>query len=291
MNYILHLIVIIGIYIPLAYSLNLMIGYGGFISFCHAAFYGIGAYVYALLIIKMHLPPLLSLLSVLPIAAIIAGTIGMVCLRFRDDLFIFVSLSFQMIIFALLYNWTELTNGPYGIAGIPRPEILGFMLRSPLHYAVLIIFLDVIVLIFLFVLEHSPFGIVLKALRDNERAAEALGINPKRIYIQTFIIAAVFAAISGVLYATYVTYIDPTSFTLAESIFQVSILLLGGSGSHRGPIIGVLIMLMLPELLRFIGFPEAIAHNMREIIYGLLLILFMYFRPQGIAGGYKVAQK
>jgi len=141
---------------------------------------------------------------------------------------------------------------------------------------------------FLFLLYSSPFGLVLKSLREDEKAAEALGISPFWNFLKAFTIASSIAGVAGALYASYVTYIDPTSFTLNESIFLVTILLLGGSGNKKGPFFGVLIMIIFPEVLRFLGLPDSIAANLRQMIYGIGLVLLMYFRPQGIAGDFEV---
>lgn len=289
MNYIVHLGIMVGIYLPLAYSQNLTLGFGGLISFCHAAFYGIGAYTYAILLVDAHVHPLVSLVAAVLMTTALAVPVAAASLKFRDDLFLFVTLGFQMIIFVILYNWIGLTRGPYGISGIPRPELFDLTLRTPLSYMMLVIVMNILLLPLLFALYKSPFGMILKTLRENETAAESLGINANFVYFQALIISAGFAALPGAFYAAYVTYIDPTSFTLKESIFLVAILLVGGSGNRKGPFVGVLIMLLMPELLRFLGMPDTIAHNMREIIYGALLIILMYARPQGIAGEYKVS--
>ncbi|NLX99692.1 MAG: branched-chain amino acid ABC transporter permease, partial [Rhodopirellula sp.] len=255
----------------------------------HAAFYGIGAYAYTLLLTGAGLHPLLALGAAILITAIIALGTGTVALRFRGDLFLFVTLGFQMIAFVILYNWVGLTKGPYGIPGIPRPSFFGMIIRTPMQYAILALVMNAMVLPLLFALYRSPFGKALKALRENEAAASALGINPRRLHIQAFVWSAAFAAIPGAFYASYITYIDPSSFTLKESIFIAATLLLGGSGNRIGPLVGVVLMLLLPEALRFVGLPDAVAHNLREIIYGLLLAVLMYLRPQGIAGEYRMS--
>ncbi len=288
MNYILHLLIMVGIYLPLAYSLNLTLGYGGLMSFCHAVFYGTGAYAYAILVMSADFSPFIAFAITLSITLIISFLIGMVSLRFRGALFLFVTLGFQMIFSVMIYNWITLTNGPNGIPGIGRPELFGFTLRYPIEYFPLIVLMNLVLITALFSLYNSSFGITLKALRENEKAAEALGTHSNRIYMQAFVLSAIFAAIPGIFFATYMTYIDPSSFTIDESIFQVAILLLGGSGNQKGPFFGVVILILLPEALRFIGFPDAVAHNLREIFYGLTLIVLMYFRPQGIAGEFKV---
>ena len=288
MNYFLHLLVMIGIYLPLAYSLNLALGFGGLLSLAHAAFYGIGAYAFTLMLTGAQVHSLVALATAVAVTGLIALATGTVSLRFRGDLFLFVTLGFQMIVFVLLYNWVDLTRGSYGIPGIPRPSLFGLVCRTPLHYTGLVMVMNALLLPLLFALYRSPFGRTLKALRENEVAAASLGINPYRIYIQAFVLSAAFAAVPGAFYASYVTYIDPTSFTLKESIFIAAILLLGGSGNRIGPFLGVLVMLLLPEGLRFVGLPDAVAHNLREIIYGLMLAVLMYIRPQGIAGEYRM---
>ena len=287
MNYGLHMLIMIGIYLPLAYSLNLLYGYGGLMTFCHAMFYGLGAYVYTILIKSAALAPYMAFGATILMIYILAMLIGAISLRFRGALFLFVTLGFQMIFSVLLNNWIGLTNGPYGISGIDRPVFFGIVLRSPSDYLPLVVFMNCLIFMAISYLYDSSFGITLKALRDNEMAAQSLGINPNRIYLQAFVLSAMFASIPGIFFAVYMTYIDPSSFTIDESIFQVALLLLGGAGNRKGPFLGVVILILLPEALRFIGFPGTATHNLREIIYGFTLILLMYFRPQGIVGEYR----
>ncbi|MDH4317453.1 MAG: branched-chain amino acid ABC transporter permease [Desulfobulbaceae bacterium] len=284
MNYLFHLLVVFGIYLTLSYSLNLTLGFGGLLSLCHAVFYGFGAYAYVLLLQSPHMSQSLALMGAIGVNALASLLIGFVALRFRGDLFLFVTLGFQMIAYVTIYNWVGLTNGPYGIAGIARPEFFGLTLRTPLQYFFLAAAMNLFALLFIFHLYRSPFGLLLKSLREDEAAAESLGINARSVFLQAFVISAALAALPGALYACYVTYIDPTSFTLQESIFLAAILLLGGAGNRLGPLVGTAVMVFLPEALRFIGLPDVVAHNLREVIYGLTLIFLMYFRPQGIAG-------
>lgn len=300
-NYVLHLVVMIGIYAILAYAMNLLTGFGGLLIFCLAAFYGLGAYTHTLLqiggegcrlaaevLLSAHLPFPAALLLAGVISGLFALMIGLVSLRFRGDFFVFATLGFQMIVFVVLYNWVELSRGAFGIYGIPRPEILGWRVNEAWEYTLLVAGVNAVVLPLLFLLYRSPFGLSLKALRENERAAESLGISAFHQHLTAFVIAGACAGVAGGLYASYVTYIDPTSFTLRESIFIVSLLLLGGSGNIRGPIVGVVVMILLPEALRFVGLPDAIAPNVREIIYGLSLIVLMFTRPTGLAGAFAV---
>lgn len=271
-----------------AYSLNLVIGFSGLLSLSHAAFYGIGAYVYTLVSMNFHLSFLPALILAIVVTGLIAFLLGIPALRFRGDSFVLVTLGFQMIIFTVLYNWVGLTRGPYGIPGIPRPRIFGYEISGLPEYLVLVAVISGIVSVLLFMVYGSPFGLSLKALREDERSAQALGKPAFRYFLKAFTLSGAIVAIPGALYASYVTYIDPTSFTLEESIFQVVILLLGGSGNRIGPFVGVLVMVLLPEGLRFVGLPSTIAPNVRQIIYGLILVVLMYYRPWGIAGEYEL---
>lgn len=288
MNYILHLLVMIGIYLILSYALNLVVGFGGLLSMCHAVFYGVGAYASALLMMKTGISFLPAILLSMVITGVFALLVGIPALRFRGDSFVLVTLGFQVIVFTILYNWVDLTRGPHGIAGIPRPVILGHEITTIPEYLLMVLIIFVLIASFLFVIFKSPLGLALKALRDDEMAAEGLGKAPVRLFLYAFVLSGMVAAIAGSLYSTYVTYIDPSSFSLDESIFLLAILLVGGSGNRVGPLVGVLFMVLLPEALRFIGLPDAVAANVRQMIYGLTLILLMFLRPQGIAGKFQV---
>ena|SRR4028119_491893 len=299
-GYLLHLAVMVGIYAILAYSMNLILGFGGLLPFCHAALYGVGAYAYALARIKGTPAaqggllftadwPFLPALALATAAAALAGLVCALCaLRFRGDFFIFATLGLQMIWFVIIRNWAGLGRGAFGIYGIPRPELAGWKVDEVTEYAGVVALCAAGVCSALILLYRSPFGLSLKALREDERAAESLGIPSFRRYFAAFGIAGACAGVAGALYASYVTYIDPTSFSLGESIFLVTLMLLGGSGNVKGPLAGVLMMILLPEALRFLGLPSTLAPNVREILYGAILIGLMFFRPQGLAGQYRL---
>jgi len=287
-DYLLHLGILIGIYLILAYSLNLIVGFGGLLSLCHAVFYGIGAYACALLMMEAGIPFAPALLLSIVFSGLIALAVGLPALRFRGDSFVLVTLGFQMIIFTTMYNWVDLTKGPFGIPGIPRPEIFGWEVASLPEYLALVLLCLCLTGSILFLLYRAPFGLALKALREDEMAAEGLGKSPIYLFLCAFVISGMVASVAGCLYATYVTFIDPTSFSLDESIFLFSVLLVGGAGNIRGPLVGTAFMILLPEGLRFVGLPDAVAANLRQIIYGASLIILMFLRPQGIAGEFKV---
>ena len=288
MEYIIHLLIMINIYLILAYAVNLLVGYSGLLTLSAAVFYGIGAYSTTLFMIKLGVSFIPAIFLSIIVSGVIAFFVSFPALRFRGDHFVLVTLGLQIIFFTVIYNWVSLTNGPYGISGIPNPDVFGIQITSLYGYLVLFSAILAIVMFILFRLYSSPFGLALKSLRDNEIAAESLGKNTFKYFAFAFAISGAISAIAGSFYATYITYIDPTSFTLDESIFILLILLVGGSGNKIGAFLGTVFMVLLPEALRFVGLPDNIAANMRQIIYGLILIILMYFRPQGILGDFKL---
>jgi len=283
MNYVLHLIILIEIFAILSLSLNLVVGLNGFLSLAHAAFYGIGAYVSALLMLAG-----LNFFGALLISAIVAAAfsslISIASLRFKGDIFILVTLAFQVVFYSILYNWISVTKGPYGISGIPRPSIFGSSLPGlALLYGILgglVVFIMIIIL-------KSHFALSVTSVREDVLAARALGKNVFLLRAKSIAIASAVAAIAGSMYASYLTFIDPTSFTVDESILLVSIVLVGGTGNLKGPIVGAVVLILLPEALRFLQIPDAIGPNIRLILYGLALVVLMYLRPRGIAGIYR----
>jgi branched-chain amino acid transport system permease protein len=287
MNYVLHILVMTSIYLVLALSLNLVVGFTGLMSMAHAAFYGVGAYVSTLAMMRLGIPFVPALLLAIAAAVFLSFTISIPSLRLRGDYFVLASLGFQLIVLAVMYNWSGVTQGPYGIPGIPRPVVFGLRFGSIAEYLGLSAAVAAACVGLLHLVGNSPFGRVLRAIREDEMAAAALGKNIPRFKVVAFAVSSGFAAVAGVLFAGYMRYIDPTSFTLMESVFILSIIIIGGTGNVAGPAIGTVLMIILPEALRFVRIPEAIAANMRQVIYGLLMILIMRFRPQGIKGEYK----
>jgi len=287
MNYILHILIMIEIYLILGLSLNLLMGYGGLFSLAQAAFYGVGAYISALMMINLGMNFFLTLPFAILGCMLLALIVALPSLRLKGDYFMLATLSFQTLVFTILYNWIPVTRGPYGIPGIPSPVLFGFKISEVWQFFLLgLVFTAAAVYIFK-KLYHSPYGRALKAIRDNELLAVSLGKNTTQFKVTAFVISGGIAALAGALFAAYVSYIDPTSFTLDESIFIVTIIVVGGTGNLKGPIIGAFIILIIPEILRFLHIPDTIAPNIRQIIYGALIVLMMRLRPQGILGDYK----
>lgn len=287
MNYILHIAVMIEIYLVLGLSLNLLLGYGGLFSLAQAAFYGVGAYISALLMIKLGM----NFFFTLPLAVLgcmaLALIVALPSLRLKGDYFMLATLAFQTLIYTVLYNWIDITRGPYGLSGIPQPQLFGLKISEVWQFFLLgLVFAGFAVYVFR-KLYSSPYGRALKAVRDDELLAVSLGKNTTKFKVTSFVVSGGIAALAGALFAAYVTYIDPTSFTLDESIFIVTIIVVGGTGNLKGPIAGAFIILIIPELLRLLHIPDTIAPNVRQIIYGILIILMMRLRPQGLLGDYK----
>ncbi len=288
MEYFIHLAILIGIYVPLALSLNLVVGYTGLLSVTHAAFYGIGAYAVAILLTVYNFPFLLALLIGIILAGIVAGLLGLILSRFKDDYYALVSFGFNIIIYSIFLNWESLTRGPLGIPGIDRPTLFGFEFSSNLSFLILTVVGAGLIYLISLGITKSSFGRVLKGIREDERALSVFGYNTQLFKLTIFVITAGMAGLAGGLFATYITFIDPSTFGLNESIFILAIIILGGMASLKGSVVGAIFLILLPEILRFVGFPTDIAAQMRQVVYGLLLVLLMLYRPQGLVGEYKL---
>lgn len=289
MDYIFHIIIMINIYIILTLSTNLLVGMTNLLSVGQAAFYGIGAYITVLALMVLHLSLIPALILVVIITAALSLIIAIPTLRLKGDYFVLATLGFQLIVFTVLYNWISVTRGPYGIPGIPAPVLIPGLEITGIHaFLILSLILVALVIYIFYRLINSPFGRVLRGIRDDEISVLALGRNVMVFKVWAFVISSGFIGISGFLYATYVSYIDPTSFNLDEAIFILSAVIIGGVGNIRGPIVGAIFVILIPEILRFVGLPDSIAANLRQIIYGLLIIILMRIRPQGLAGEYVI---
>lgn len=286
MEYLLHILILIGLYTILSISLNLIAGYTGLLSIAHAAFYGVGAYVAALMAINLHSPFLINIVSAVIISGLLGALIGIPSLRIRGDYFVIATFAFQVITFSILNNWVSFTGGPMGLPGIPQLTIFGLQISSGIEYLLLVSALCALTLLVTRRIVQSPFGRVLKAIREDEVFAQTAGKNVAAFKVLVFIIGASMAAVAGVIYAYYISFIDPSSFTVIESIFIITVVIIGGAGSMWGPVLGAVILVILPEMLRFIGLPSFLAANIRQILYGSFLVAFMMWRPRGFLGKY-----
>ena len=298
MNYLLHLVIYFDIFVIVALSLNLVVGYCGLLTLAHSGYFAVGAYTYALATLKLGCGFIPASMLALCVGALLSLAISLPAWRFKGDFFVLISLAVQTLIFSLLYNWfspnrqpgtwANLTNGPYGLAGINKPAIVGIKFATIESIAALSVVMAIVSASIFWMLVASPWGRLLKSIRDDELAARGLGKNTRLAKVQAMAIACGFAAFAGAIYCSYVSYVDPSSASIDESILMLCMVLVGGVGNFRGPLVGALVLLAVPELLRFAHFPDAVASNVRLLAYGTLLILMAHFRPQGLAGEYRL---
>jgi branched-chain amino acid transport system permease protein len=265
-------------YIILGLGLNIVVGLGGILNLGHAAFYMVGAYSYALL--NYHFG--LNFWLALPIGGAVGAIFGILVassvIRLRGDYLAIVTLAFGEILRIVMENWNAFSFGPSGIANIPRPTI--FNIDFKLSHATIFIYFLMLVLVLLTIfianrLENSRMGRAWVAMREDETASQAMGINTSKVKLMTFAIGAFFAGIAGVMFAAKTTFINPSSFTVWESIIVLCIVVLGGMGSTLGVIIAALLLVLLPEYLRVFS-------EYRMLMFGMVLVVMMVFRPQGI---------
>ena len=276
-----HILIMVYLYTMLAGGLRLVMSTGQ-VSFAHAAFWAIGAYGSALLVMRLGL----TFWIALPISGAIAGFVGFLigypCLRLKGPYFFIVTLAFGEITRMLLTSWVDLFGGANGIAGIPFPDpisipligVLEFGSRS-IHYYYLLLFLLLCSLFIMYRIENSRFGMTSGAIRESDDLCMSLGISPMRNKIIQFVVACIIAGFAGSFYAHYLTYISPELFTFWDSTTFLLMAVVGGTGSVSGVIVGVVILTGLPELARETA-------RLEPIIYGSTLLLVLRFLPGGL---------
>jgi branched-chain amino acid transport system permease protein len=287
MEYLIHILIIACIYIILTISLNLIVGYTGLAALGHIAFACVGAYTSALLALNFGISPWIGLLIGAVLSSILGIIIGFPSLRLKGDYLALATFGLGIIVYSVAKNWVSLTRGPMGLPGIPGFSIFGWEISNVWSYLLLVLVFVFITYIVIRNIVNSPFGRVLKGIREDELATMAMGKDITRYKLIVFIVGAFFAGIAGSLYAHYITFIDPSSFTVMESITVLLMVVFGGMASLKGSFIGASVLVIFPEILRFLGMPSSVAAPLRQMIYGLLLIILMIFRPQGLMGRYK----
>lgn len=273
--YILRTSIVALLYVVLALSLNLILGFAGQLSMGHSAFYAIGDYTTALLMVNLKLSFWLSIIASALIAGFFGLFLGIPTLRLKGDYLAITTIGFAEIVRLVLINWGELTRGPAGIPGIPSPSIFGFIIKDNVGYYYIILLLAFFTVFLSYRLLNSRYGSGFIAVRDDEIAAEAMGINSTYLKTLVFVIGAAIAGMAGGFFATFIHYVNPDNFTYSESVTMVCMVVLGGLGSIPGVISGAMVLSILPELLRGVA-------TYRYAIYGILLILMMINRPQGM---------
>lgn len=272
-----HVIIMVFIYIVLSLSLNLITGYTGQLCLGHAAFFGIGSYVSALLMVNLGLNFFIALIASFFVSGLFGLLLGIPTLRLRGDYLAIVTLGFGEIVRLVFINWQEVTNGPMGIRSIPRPSIFGFVFRTPSQFYYLMLVTVVIVVFLLSRLINSGFGMAMQTIKADEIAAESIGIYPVKYKLIAFVLSSGLAGVAGCFFASYVTYISPTTFVYNTSVTILAMVVLGGLGSLAGSVIGATVLTLIPEVLRFIS-------DYRMLIFGALMVIMMIFKPEGFWG-------
>jgi branched-chain amino acid transport system permease protein len=289
--YILHVLIITGIFIIAAMSLNLLLGYAGQLSLGHVAFFGIGAYASSLTALGFDIsfftlkpkPVWFAMLVGMLAAGLCGWLIGRIAFKVRGAYFVIVSISFVEVVRLVAVNWVELTQGPMALNNIP-PLTLGTMTlwKKPENYWLVLV---VAVLCFLFVkrLVDSRAGRAMVALAENEPLARSVGVDITRTLVLAAVVSATMAGAAGALYAHYVRIVDPDVFLFIYTVTMVIMVITGGKGTLLGPIVGGLIFGLLPEGLRALQ----IKPELQWIVYGVLMVLVVYFLPAGIVPALK----
>ncbi|MEJ2689729.1 MAG: branched-chain amino acid ABC transporter permease [Deltaproteobacteria bacterium] len=269
------------IYVVLGLGLNIVVGFAGLLDLGYVAFFAVGAYSYALL----HLHFGISFWLALPIGASLGALFGILLgfpvLRLRGDYLAIVTLGFGEIIRLILENWNNFSYGPSGIANIPRPPLFGLHLdldAATKYIYFLLLLLAIFTIFVVSRLRDSRIGRAWIALREDEIACQAMGIDKTKTKLTAFALGATWAGMAGVVFAAKTTFINPASFTFMESAISLAIVVLGGMGSIVGVIIGAFVLILLPEYLRAFA-------DYRMLLFGAILVTMMIFRPQGILAG------
>jgi len=281
--YLIHLAILIGIFLILALSLQLAIGFSGLLNLGHIAFFGIGAYTSALLALA-GVPFWIAFIAAGLVAMLFGFILSLPTNKLKGDYLALATLGFTFVMYAIFLNWTSLTRGPLGLPGIPRPNIFGFIFSSNISFLILTAVITIIVFFLIKKISTSRFGKVLESIRDDELAAKTLGKNTFKAKSIALSVSAFFAGLAGSLYAHYITFIDPSSFTIMQLIPVLLIVIVAGLASLKGTIIATVILILLPEVLRFVGFPSSMVGPMRQILYAAILILILLYKPKGLYG-------
>lgn len=282
MDYLIHLLILIGIYFILAQSFNLSFGLGGLLNLAHIAVYAIGAYTTALLSTEFDYSFWICAPASMATSAICAFIIGGIAIKLSYDYFAIGSLAFSAIVTALLINWKSITRGVLGIPGIPRPDIFGIDFYDNTNFLSLTFVMVVISGISLRVLFHSSFARSLRAQAEDIFSAQSIAKDVRAVRNHSFIVASLFAGLAGSLFAYYINYIDPSSFSLLEMVFVLSIVIVGKPGSFWGVTASTVFLVLLPEPLRFVELPPSIVGPMRQLLYAVILFGVIFWNRRSL---------
>jgi len=284
--YILQLLINFNLFFVFALSLNLLVG-SGIITLAHAGVIGIGAYTYLIATMQFSLPEFVALLCALGSSFAISLLLSLFSNTLRHDYFVLATLALQLSLTSVFKN-LSITGGVHGVVGIPKIQVAWWTLNTLPTVALGTSLLSLILIVCFFYLYASPFGRLLKTVREDPLAAASLGKNVALARRSAFILAAGVAVIGAIFYSSHLGYIHPEEFGLSQSIFLLSLVLVGGTGNVQGPVVGAMIFTLIPEILKWAALPSHVAANLEQIIFGVLVLCLLRFRPQGLAGEYRV---
>ncbi|MBU6497989.1 MAG: branched-chain amino acid ABC transporter permease [Rhodospirillales bacterium] len=273
-RYIFHIATMIVIMIPLVLGMHLMVRIGQ-LSLAHPAFWGVGAYASALLTMRLGMPPLLSILVGALIPSLMALVLGPIFLRIKGVFFVLLTFAFGEIVDLVFQEWTDLFGGNSGLYGIPKFSILGLRLTQIPHYYVLGLIAAVLIYLLMRAIERSDIGAILESLNEDEMLSRSMGANALAWRVAAFVVSAFVAGISGGIYAFYIGFLSPDPFGFQTIVDLIVMVTVGGAGTVLGPVLGAIVTVPLPELLRD-------AREYQLMIYGVCLIGFMKFAKQGL---------
>jgi branched-chain amino acid transport system permease protein len=271
------ILIFVGIYVILAVSLDLLMGFAGQISVGHAAYFAIGAYVSGILTVKAGIPPLPALLAGLLLSAGVAWASGRPVLALKEYYLAMATLALNEIVVTLIIGLQGLTGGASGLRDIPSFSLFGFGFDNPIHYYYLVWFAVLLVVVASLAVVRSPFGRTLIAIHSDETAAATFGIDCARYKVRIYVLSAVFASLAGSLFAHYMGFVAPDDFGVLTSINILVMLFLGGTGTIFGPILGASFLKLLPELTYSF-------QDYELLLNGLILIVVLVFMPRGLYG-------
>jgi branched-chain amino acid transport system permease protein len=285
-EYLIHTLNLALVFVLLTVSLNLILGFGGMASMAHAAFFCIGGYISALATMQWGLNFLLGIALAVGLTTVVGGALAAPFIRVQEEYLILFTIAFQMVVFYLMLSLYNITGGDSGIFGVPGPSLFGWTSRSPVHFFPFMIAFVILVYFIALKITRSPFGRVLKGIREDEKSVLSLGKDVKKFKIIIFMVGTGIAAGVGGLFAHYTQFISPSIGTLDESILIIAMVVLGGTANLWGSAVGAFLLIIIPEILTFLPGASDLIVPLRSFIYGILLILFMRFRPEGLVPEY-----
>ncbi|MEX0583394.1 MAG: branched-chain amino acid ABC transporter permease, partial [Sneathiella sp.] len=276
--YLLNLVILISIYSILGVTLNFIMGYAGIYSLAHAVFFGVGAYAGTFMAMHVNASIFVTLPVAMAVGALLSLILALPALRVRGEYFVAASLGLQVLAVTIFSEWKSVTGGIGGLIGIPPLDIAGFEVFKPSQFIIVTVGALIIILFVINRLVHSSFGRSLRAIRDSESAAAAFGKNVPLIKTISVVISSAFTAVAGVLYASYFSFINVESFMLDTSVLIMAMVIIGGTGTQAGPIVGAALLLVLPSLISYLDFlPQTEIGSIQQIIYGLGMALLMIY--------------